>query len=59
MKNGKKNRRSAAFVSVRARRCPQCRSTDALRIERPDRNGAVLTWCRFCTFTETKGRNAV
>lgn len=52
-------RRSAANVSVQARKCPACRSTDALRKERPDEKGAVLIWCRFCSFTETKGRNAL
>lgn len=55
----KGGRRSAANVSVNARRCPWCRSNDALRKERPDANGAVLVWCRFCTFTETQGRNAL
>ena len=59
MRNGKKNRRSLANVSVNGRRCPHCQSADALRKERPDEKGAVLTWCRFCPFTETKGRNAL
>jgi hypothetical protein len=52
-------RRSAANVSVNARRCPWCRCNDALRMESPGPDGSVIVWCRFCTFTETKGRNAL
>ena len=57
MRTNKRGKRSAANVSVTARRCPVCRNNDALRVRQLE-NKVSETWCRFCTFTETRGRHA-
>lgn len=59
MKHTNGGSRSAARRTHRARYCPQCHKTDALRTIEDRQSKTAVTTCRFgCGFTETRGRNA-
>ncbi len=60
MKHANSSRRSAANRTHRARYCPKCHKTDALRFTEDRETRTSVTTCRFgCGFTETRGRGAV
>ena len=59
MRHSRKKSRSIAFRSELGRRCPSCYRTDALNISFDRDRKSSTSVCRFCGFTETKGRNVL